>query len=128
MKMCFPTMGKRGLEEEVEEYIRLVPTFTFYDTETSRVKVLENNFNNPEFPENLVRTMMEMEVDILILVDIETNLAGSFEREGILVYRGAHGNVDNAIEMYEHNMLEPINNELLYEQYLYQEGLYEQSF
>ena len=128
MKMCFPTMGKRGLEEEVEEYIRLVPTFTFYDTETSRVKVLENNFNNPEFPENLVRTMMEMEVDILILVDIETNLAGSFEREGILVYRGAHGNVDNAIEMYEHNMLEPINNEFLYEQYLYQEGIHEQSF
>ncbi|MHA1386469.1 MAG: NifB/NifX family molybdenum-iron cluster-binding protein, partial [Candidatus Helarchaeota archaeon] len=43
MKVCIPTMGDKGLDEEVGAHFGRVPTYTIIDTETNNVEVVKNN-------------------------------------------------------------------------------------
>jgi predicted Fe-Mo cluster-binding NifX family protein len=114
-------MGTRGLDEKVGKHIRLVPNFTVFDTETSVVKVLKNPGSIPDRTDDLADMMTKEGIDIIIVVDIDPNLAGSFERAGIVVYRGASGCVSDSIEMYDRYLLEPVTDELMCRQYFYLE-------
>ena len=42
MKICIPTTGNKGLEEEVYGHFGSAPYFTLVDTETSVVEVIDN--------------------------------------------------------------------------------------
>ncbi|MFO7677002.1 MAG: NifB/NifX family molybdenum-iron cluster-binding protein, partial [Thermoplasmatota archaeon] len=42
MKICVPTMGNKGLEENIGEHFGRVPTYTIVDVENNKVKVVQN--------------------------------------------------------------------------------------
>lgn len=42
MKVCIPTYGKSGLNDQVNEHFGRAPTFTIVDTDNMEVKVIEN--------------------------------------------------------------------------------------
>ena len=106
MKVCIPTMGKRGLEEYVGEHFGRVPTYTLVDTNTNEVKVIENtseHLGGTGYPTEIIaRTGAE----IMLCGGLGRRAIAMFEDMGIMVYVGASGTVQDAIQMWEKNQLQ----------------------
>jgi predicted Fe-Mo cluster-binding NifX family protein len=111
MKICIPTMGNRGLDEQVGEHFGRVPTYTLVDTETNEVQVLDNtseHMGGSGYPPEIIsRTGAEA----MICSGLGRRAIGMFQELGIMVYVGAYGTVRDALKMWEGGQLQPATDE-----------------
>lgn len=111
MKLCVPTLGHGGLEEQVSPHFGRAPTFTLVDLETQDVRVLPNvsehmgGLGTP--PEHLVKER----VQVMLCSNLGPRAVDMFQNFGIEVYVGAEGSVREAIQLWKKGMLQQATDE-----------------
>ena len=111
MIIAIPTMGDRGMDEQVGEHFGRVPTYTIVDTETDEVRIVPNtseHMGGQGYPPEL-----------LAKEGVETMLSGGlgrraimmFQEMGIMVYVGAYGTVQEALQMWQDGKLQAATEE-----------------
>jgi len=111
MKVCIPTEGSGGLDAQVGEHFGRVPTYTIVDTETGEVEVLPNeseHFGGSGLPAEL---LAQAGVDVLLCSGLGRRAMGLFEDYGVMVYIGAHGTAEEALERWKREELQAATDE-----------------
>ncbi|HID71205.1 MAG TPA: dinitrogenase iron-molybdenum cofactor biosynthesis protein, partial [Thermoplasmata archaeon] len=86
MKVCVPSLGKRGLEERVGEHFGRVPFYTIYDTETGKVEVIENtsqHMGGTGYPAEIIS---RKGVEVMLCKGIGRRAIQMFEEFGVMVF------------------------------------------
>ena len=99
IKVCIPTMGKRGLDEQVGEHFGRVPTYTIVNIETNTIEIIENissHMGGSGYPPELIK---KAGTAIMLCGGLGRRTISLFEQLGIMVYVGARGTVRNALQM-----------------------------
>jgi len=89
MKICIPTMGKRGLDDSVGEHFGRVPTYTIVDLETDEVKVVPNVSHHMGGQGDPPEIMAREGVNVMVCQGLGRRAISMFEGFGITVYIGA---------------------------------------
>jgi predicted Fe-Mo cluster-binding NifX family protein len=112
MKIAFPTLGNRGLEEQIGEHFGRAPTYTIFDLEKEEIKIVPNSgihmggLLSP--PEILAREG----VKILICKGLGRKAVERFRSSGIEVYSAGDAlNVKEAIDAFRKGNLRKISFE-----------------
>ncbi len=111
MKICVPTSGLGGLDDEVGQHFGKVPTYTIFDTETNGVRVIENTSEHRGgvgLPPELISLAG---ADVMVVSGLGTRAVSMFESFGIRVYVGAHGTAKQALRMFQEGLLAPASDE-----------------
>lgn len=119
MRVCIPTMGDKGLDEQIGEHFGRVPAFTIVDLKTGKVEVIPNtshHMGGSGYPPEL---MQKRGVDIMLCSNLGRRAIGMFEEFGIEVHIGAYGTVKDAIRMWENNMLQMATDKNACKQHAY---------
>ena len=109
MKICFPTMGDRGLAEELGEHFGRVPTYTIVDTDTGKAEVIPNTSEHgggSGYPPELIS---RTGASVMVVRGLGRRAIMMFDEYGIQVYVGAKGTVRDALRMYENGSLTSAN-------------------
>ncbi|GAG04427.1 unnamed protein product [marine sediment metagenome] len=109
MKICIPTMGENGLDNQVGEHFGRVPTYTIVDLDTNEVKVIENtseHMGGQGYPPEI---MAKEGVNAMVCRGLGRRAIMMFEELGIDVYIGASGTVKDVIEAFKQDKLQKAN-------------------
>jgi predicted Fe-Mo cluster-binding NifX family protein len=102
MRICVPTQGWRGLDEQVSEHFGRAQTFTIVDLETEKVEVIPNTGRHGGGGgKTPAQILVGLGVDALICSGIGPRALNFFEELGIKVYYGAFGTVKSVIERFK---------------------------
>ena len=105
MKICIPTMGRRGMDEQVGEHFGRVPTYTIVDIGTNDVIVIDNDSvhmgGTGYAPDLISRTG----ANVMVCGGLGRRAIGLFEQACIEVYVGASGTVRDALRMFNEGKL-----------------------
>lgn len=105
MKVCIPTMGRRGMDELVGEHFGRVPTYTIYDTESKEVTVIDNDtmhMGGTGYAPDLIKGSG---ANVMVCGGLGRRAIGLFEQACIEVYMGASGTVREALRMFDEGKL-----------------------
>lgn len=111
MRICIPSMGDRGMDEMVGEHFGRVPYYTIYDTEKEEVEVIKNSSIHTGGRGYAPELISENGVDVMLCGGLGRRAVSLFENRGIMVYVGARGKVNDAIDMYRKGQLSPATDE-----------------
>jgi predicted Fe-Mo cluster-binding NifX family protein len=106
MKLCVPTIGENGLDNQIGEHFGRVPTYTIVDIDTNEVKVVENTSEHMGGQGHPPEIMAREGVNIMICRGLGRRAIMMFEELGIDVYIGASGTVRDAIELFKQGKLQ----------------------
>jgi predicted Fe-Mo cluster-binding NifX family protein len=112
MKICMPTSGNRGLEEEVFGHFGSAPYFTIYNTDTKEVLVLENN--NEHHDHGMCRPLDvigDHKIDAILTSGMGKRAVKILNDEGIKVFLLEGRNVEEAVKNFETNKLRELTVE-----------------
>jgi predicted Fe-Mo cluster-binding NifX family protein len=111
MKICVPTMGKRGLDEQVGEHFGRVPTYTVVDMETKEVNIIDNtseHMGGRGYPPDIIA---KTGTEAMLCAGLGRRAIAMFENLGIMVYVGANGTVRDTILLFKEGQLQPATDE-----------------
>jgi len=112
MKIAVPTLGTRGLDEEISPHFGRAPTFTIVDLDTGEVRVFPNESEHMggigKPPEQLAR----LGVSVVLTSNLGPRAIEMFRSFGIEVYVGASGRVRDAIELFRKGALQRASHEV----------------
>ena len=111
MKVCIPTMGARGLEEQVGEHFGRVPTYTVYDTESEEVTIMDNTSGHMGGSGYPAQILADAGIGTMICGGLGRRAVSMFEQAGVMVYIGARGTVREALEMWKAGQLTAATDE-----------------
>ena len=111
MRVCIPTMGNQGLDEQVGEHFGRVPTYTIVDTGTEEVEIHPNTSEHMGGAGYAPEIMAKANVDVMICSGLGRRAIGMFEGFGIMVYVGAFGAVRDAVQMWKDGRLQAATDE-----------------
>ena len=111
MKVCFPTMGTKGLDEVLGDHFGRVPTYTIVDTETGEATAIDNTSEHTGGMGSPPEIMKVAGVDVMVVNGLGKRAIMMFEEMGIMVHVGASGTVRDALNMYNAGALEPATDE-----------------
>jgi predicted Fe-Mo cluster-binding NifX family protein len=97
MKIAVPTIGTRGLDEEIGSHFGKVPTYTIVDTDTSEVQVIENaseHRGGVGLPPDLIAGAG---ADVMLVSNAGMRAIQRLQELGVEVYTGARGTVRTAM-------------------------------
>ncbi len=106
MLICVPSMGKKGLEEQVGEHFGRVPTYTLVDTETNEVRIIDNtseHLGGTGYPTEIIAAAG---AHVMLCSGVGRRAIMMFENMGIMVYVGASGTVKDVLGMWEKGQLQ----------------------
>jgi len=112
MRVCIPTTGIKGLDEEVSDHFGRAPTFTIVDIETGEVKVVENRsehmggFGKP--PEHLASE----NVQAMLCSGMGPRAIDMFAQYGIRVFMGARGTVRDTLALWKSGSMVSASDEV----------------
>jgi predicted Fe-Mo cluster-binding NifX family protein len=101
MKVCIPTMGTGGLDEEVSQHFGRAKTFTIVDIETEEVRALPNTGTHAGGALTPAEILASEGVDVMVVGGLGPKAVSFFEQSGIDVFVGAGGRVRDAIDAYK---------------------------
>lgn len=119
MKVCIPTMGNKGLDDQVGEHFGRVPYYTVVDTETDEVEALTNtseHMGGRGYPPEI---MAKAGVNVMLCGGLGRRAIMMFQDLGIMVYVGAYGRVKDAIKMWKDGQLQSATDENACRQHAY---------
>ena len=111
MKVCIPTIGNLGLEDQVGEHFGRVPTYTCVDTETNEIEIIDNtseHMGGVGYPPDLIA---EAGVEVMICSGLGRRAILMFQERGIMVYIGAYGTVGEVLQMWKDGQLQAATDE-----------------
>lgn len=111
MKVCIPTMGKNGLNENVGEHFGRVPTYTVVDTKTNEVNVVDNTSEHTGGSGYPPEIIAQTGAEVMLCGGLGRRAISMFEELGIMVYVGASGTVKDAIQMWQAGKLQQATDE-----------------
>ena len=106
MRVAFPTMGEKGLKEEIGNHFGRCPTFTIYDLEDDEIEIISNNSKHNGGQGNPPELLAEENIDCIICKNLGKKAVSLFEDIGINVYDGAGNTVEEALNSWKGNELE----------------------
>ena len=105
MKVAVPTMGNKGLDEEVGQHFGRVPTYTIVDTKTNDMKVIDNTSEHTGGQGYPPEIMQKEGVEVMLCSGLGPKAITMFEGFGIKVFVGAAGTVNDAISAWKSGKL-----------------------
>ncbi|TET91829.1 MAG: dinitrogenase iron-molybdenum cofactor biosynthesis protein [Methanomassiliicoccales archaeon] len=105
MKVCVPTLGDRGLLENVSPHFGRAPTFTIVDMDTDDVRVIPNISEHMGGAGKPPEHLAEAGVETMLCSGLGPRAVNMFEEYGIEVYVGAEGTVQDTLEKWKNNQL-----------------------
>lgn len=111
MRISVPSMGDRGLDEEVGQHFGRVPSYTIVDTETDEVRVVPNTSEHGGGSGYPPEIMAREGVDIMLCGGLGRRAVSMFEQLGIRVFVGVQGTVRDAVRQYQEGRLEEATDE-----------------
>lgn len=112
MKIAFPTLGNKGLDEQIGEHFGRVPTYTIIDLETKELRVVPNtshHMGGVGYPPEL---LAKEGVKVMICRGLGRRAINIFQDFDIEVYIGATSSVRDALDAFTKGELKnaSINN------------------
>jgi len=111
MKIGVPTLGRRGLSEEVSPHFGRAPTFTVYDTGEGTINVVDNTSEHMGGRGKPPEMLVEHGVEIMLCSGLGPRAIRMFESYGIRVFVGASGTVQDSIELWKEGILQEATDE-----------------
>lgn len=111
MKVCVPSMGKAGLDEQVGQHFGRVPAYTVYDAETGEVTVMDNTSEHAGGVGLPAEILARAGINIMLCGGLGSRAIDLFENFGVMVYVGASGTVRDAIESWKAGELQAATDE-----------------
>jgi len=111
MKICIPSMGTAGLDEQVGEHFGRVPTYTVYDSETEEVTVMNNTSEHMGGVGLPAEILARKGINTMLCGGLGSRAVSLFEMSGVMVYIGARGTVRDAINAWKAGQLRAATNE-----------------
>lgn len=111
MKVAIPTMGDKGMDEQVGQHFGKVPTYTIVDTDTNDVRVIPNtseHMGGVGLPPEL---MAREGVETMLAAGLGHRAVMMFQDLGIMVYIGAQGTVKDTLKLYQDGQLSAATEE-----------------
>jgi predicted Fe-Mo cluster-binding NifX family protein len=111
MKVAIPTMGDKGMNEQVGQHFGKVPTYTIVDTETNEVRVISNtseHMGGRGLPPEL---LANEGVNTMLAAGLGMKAIMLFQELGIMVYVGAQGTVEDTIKLWQDGKLQAATEE-----------------
>ncbi len=106
MKICLPTVGKNGLEENVLEHFGSASFFTIYDTELKSFQIVQNtNQHHSHGSCHPLGVISKYNIDVVITKGMGKRAVQLLNENNIKVYLLNGDNVKEAIEKFEANEL-----------------------
>ncbi len=106
MRVAFPTLSNKGLDDEIAEHFGRTPTYTIVDLDTNEVKIIENtseHMGGEGYPPEL---LAREGVDVLICGGIGRKALNMFQGYKIKVYIGGKKKVGEALSDFINGKLE----------------------
>jgi len=101
MRICVPTLGEKGLEDEVFWNFGLSPTFTFVELDSGDVSVVQGFKDGCDGSRITSEIIMNSDVSAVVCSSISAFAAERLMKFGISVYIGAKGKVRDAVEAFK---------------------------
>ena len=111
MRISIPSMGNKGLEEQVSPHFGRAPVFTIYEIESEKVEIVPNtsqHMGGTGLPPEL---MHAHRVNIMLCSGLGQRAIQMFEQLGIRVYVGAMGTVKTTIDAWKTGTLQEATDE-----------------
>jgi predicted Fe-Mo cluster-binding NifX family protein len=100
MKVCFPTEELQGLDSRVYGHFGSAPGFVIVDTEKMSVEEINNNdLNHMHGMCQPLKALGGFKVDAVVVAGIGMGALMKLQAQGIKVYRGAEGTVQQNIDL-----------------------------
>lgn len=111
MKIGVPTLGDKGLSEEVSPHFGRAPTYTLYDTETKDTHVVNNTGEHMGGRGKPPEMLQQHNVDVMLCSGLGPRAVHMFESYGIRVFVGASGTVQDSIDLWKEGILQEATDE-----------------
>ena len=111
MKIGVPTMGNRGLQEEISPHFGRAPTFTLYDTDTEGTDIVDNTSEHMGGTGKPPEMLMQHGVEVMLCSGLGPRAINLFESYGIRVFVGASGTVEDSIDLWKEGILQEATDE-----------------
>jgi len=106
MKVAIPTMGSRGLDEQVGEHFGRVPTYTIVDLDSNEVTVIDNTSHHQGGAGYPPELLAKQGVEVMLCRGLGRRAITMFTDLGIDVCIGAGGTVRETIEAFRADRLQ----------------------
>ncbi len=106
MKIAVPTLGDKGLDDEVSPHFGRAPTFTIVDIETREVRIVENTSEHMGGSGKPPEIMHREGADVMLCSGLGARAVQMFNYFGIEVFVGANGSVRDAIALWRAGKLQ----------------------
>lgn len=106
MKICLPTLGKKGLKELVYGHFGSTPYFTICDTDSKTIKIIKNdNSHHNHGMCQPLSVIAKYNVDIILTNGMGARAVQILNRDGIKVFKLDGNTVAEAIKKFKDNKL-----------------------
>ncbi len=106
MRLCVPTLGDKGLDDEVSGHFGRAPSFTIVDTDSGEVEVVENTSEHMGGEKKPPTLLDEKNIDVLLCSNLGRRAVARFEELGVEVYSGASRKVSDVVDDWENGDLD----------------------
>jgi predicted Fe-Mo cluster-binding NifX family protein len=106
MKICLPTVGKKGMSEMVFEHFGSAEYFTIYDTSSKVIQIVENDNQHHEHGAcQPISVISKYNVDVIMTNGMGKRAVQLLNEGGIKVYLLNGNTVEEAVKKFESNEL-----------------------
>jgi len=121
MKVCVPTSGAGGIDDQVSHHFGHAPTFTVVDTDTGQTQVIENGVHQEGTcaPTQRIKNSGSA---VVVCSGLGANAMTSLRALGIEVFAGANGSVRTAVEQFRRGELKPADGRSVCQQHQHGHG------
>ncbi len=110
MRICMPTLGGKGLEDQVFDHFGSASFFTIYDTEKKEVEVVENsNQHHSHGACQPLSAIDDQNIDVILTRGMGARAVSFLNEGGIKVYLLEGKTVKDAIEKFEAGELQELS-------------------
>lgn len=109
MKICIPTLGEKGLEEQVCEHFGSAPYFTIVESDSNEVEIVNNQ--NQHHSHGVCHPMASLSgkgIDSVVCGGMGRRAVELLNSDGIKVYLGSGSTVKNLVEQYKQGDLKEL--------------------
>jgi predicted Fe-Mo cluster-binding NifX family protein len=109
MKICIPTSGEKGLDEQVSEHFGSAPYFTIVDSESNGVQIINNgNQHHSHGQCHPMGALTGQGIDGVVCGGMGRRAVELLNSDGIKVYLGNGNTVKTIVEEYKQGNLKEL--------------------
>jgi len=110
-RVCVPTAGQGGLDDQVGEHFGRVPTYTIVDTKSGTAEVVSNTSEHAGGRGLPAEILANLGIDVLLCRGAGRRALTILAEKGIEVCVGISGTVRQAVESWKGGALTPATDE-----------------